>query len=802
MLVSLKWLRTCVRCDAPSEEIARRLTMAGLEVEAVTRRDLGLSRVVVGRIIGISPHPGANNLRLCEVEGGNGTYRVVCGASNVAIGQSAPLALEGARLADGTEIRAVEVRGLRSQGVLCSEAELGLGEDADGIMSLPGVLAPGTPLADALGLEDEILEIGITPNRGDCLSVLGIAREVSALFGAPWTPPQFTVQEAGPQVASLASVTIQDPDLCPRYAARVVRQVKVRPSPLWLRQHLQAQGIRPINNIVDVTNFVMLEQGQPLHAFDYERLAGHGIVVRRARPGEPFLTLDGQNHTLRENMLLICDAERGVALAGIMGGLNSEITSETTAVLIESAYFEPAGIRRTAKALGLSTESSYRFERGVDPEGVIRALDRAAQLMVDLGEGELAAGRLDVYPAPMARQPIRLRISKCARFLGLALPHDEICRLLESIQLSVRTIDDDCLEVAPPSFRSDLTREVDLMEEVARLAGFDRIPSTLPYVRVMAERPPRTQTVRELAKQILISLGFLEIISYSFIGRQVAERLGVTPDDRRFRHLPIRNPLTEEQAVLRTSLIPGLLEAAARNQRQRRLDLRLFELSKAFFPRGQDQLPEERFNLCGLLAGTRRPASWSDPPEAVDFFELKGVVDTLISALGASAPRWKETRTTPFLSSEAAAVIELAGVPVGVLGEVRPEVLEAFGIKGAAFLFDLDFDLLEEQATEQKRFRPLPRFPEVNRDLAIVVSEDLPAQKVMDFLEEHRPEFAESVSLFDCYRGGQLGAGMKSLAFRITYRSPERSLTDEEVNEIHAGVTAKVLLAFKATLRA
>jgi len=801
MLVSLKWLRTCVRCDAPSEEIASRLTMAGLEVEAVTKRNLGLSRVVVGRIIGISPHSGAKNLRICEVEGGNGTYRVVCGASNVAIGQTVPLALDGAHLADGTEIRAVEVRGVRSPGVLCSEAELGLGEDANGVMSLPGALVPGTPLADALDLEDEILEIGITPNRGDCLSVLGIAREVSALFGAPWTPPQFTVRETGPQLASLASVTIQDPDLCPRYAARVVRKVKVRLSPLWLRQRLQAQGIRPINNIVDVTNFVMIEQGQPLHAFDYERLEGHGIVVRRARAGEPFTTLDGQNRTLRENMLLICDAERGVALAGIMGGLNSEITSETTTVLIESAYFQPAGIRRTAKALGLSTESSYRFERGVDPEGLIRALDRAAQLMVDLGEGELAAGRLDVYPAPMGRQPIRLSVSRCARFLGLALPCDEIRRLLESIQLSVRTIDDNCLEVVPPSFRSDLTREVDLMEEVARLAGFDRIPSTLPCARVTTERPPRTQTVRELARQIMVGFGFSEIISFSFIGGQVAARLGITTEDRRFRHLPIQNPLTEEQSVLRTSLIPSMLETAARNQRQRRLDLRLFELSKVFFPRGNDELPEERFNLCGLLAGTRRPAGWIDPPEAVDFFDLKGPVDALISALGVPAPRWKERPRTPFLRPEAAAEIEVAGITVGVLGEVRPEVLQAFEMKDAVFLVDLDFDLLEQQATGQKRFRPLPRFPEVNRDLAIVVSEDLPAQRVLDFLGEHRPEFAESVSVFDCYRGNQVGAGMKSLAFRITYRSSERSLTDEEVNEIHTSVTNKVLVAFKATLR-
>jgi len=801
MLVSLKWLRTYVRCDAPAEEIASRLTMAGLEVEALSGRGLSLSGVIVGRILGISPHPGTAKLRMCEVEGGNRTYRVVCGASNLVPGQTAPLALEGARLADGTEIRTAEVRGVLSEGVLCSEAELGLGDDAGGVMNLPASLNPGTPLVEALDLTDQILEVSITPNRGDCLSVLGIAREVSALFGAPWTPPEITLQETGPPVESLASVIIQDPDLCPRYAARVVRNVKIGPSPLWLRQRLQAHGIRAINSIVDVTNFVMLEQGQPLHAFDYDRLEGQRIVVRRARPGERFTTLDGQNHTLQGDMLLICDAAKGVALAGIMGGLNSEIIPETTNVLIESAYFQPIGIRRTAKALGLGSESSYRFERGVDPEGVIRALDRAAQLMVELGKGELAGGRLDVYPTLIRQQSIRLRVSKCVGFLGLDLSRAEICRLLGSIQLPVRTIDDDCLEVVPPPFRSDLTREVDLMEEVARLAGFDHIPSTLPSALVTAVKPARTQTFRELTKEVLVGLGFFETISFSFISRQAAERLGILPDDPRFHHLPIRNPLTEEQAVLRTSLIPSMLETAARNQRQRQLNLRLFELSKVFFPQGSEALPEERFNLCGLLSGMRRPASWNDPAEAIDFFDLKGVVEALMGRIGAPEPRWNETSAVPFLRPEAAAEIDLAGAKLGVLGEVRAEVLEAFEVKGPAFLFDLDLDFLEEKATEQKRFRPLPRFPEVSRDLAIVVSEDLPAQRVLDSLAEHRPEYAESVLLFDCYRGSQVGAGMKSLAFRITYRSPERSLTDEEVNEIHTRVTGEVLAAFKATLR-
>ena len=484
MRISLKWLRSLVSCDAPPDEIAHRLTMAGLEVEAIEPYHFGLERVLVGCIQSIKQHPNVEKLQICKVQIPGGTYDVVCGAPNVVEGLIVPLALEGACLADGSEIRSTNIQGVLSQGILCSERELGLGEDASGIMVLDSSSDPGTPLSEALELADIILDIGITPNRGDCLSVVGIAREVAALFGVDWSPPFIDLKEMGPQVETLASVTIEDPDLCPRYAARVIRNITIRPSPLWLRQRLEAQGVRPINNIVDVTNHVMMELGQPLHAFDYHRLDGHCIVVRRARPNEAFVTLDGQSHQLQEDMLLICDASRGVALAGIMGGINSEITSETNTVLVESAYFQPTGTRRTAKALGLSTESSYRFERGIDPEGVITALDRAAQLMVELGDGELASGLLDVYPSPLERESIRLRVTKTNRFLSLNLSKQEIRELLESIQLAVQNADEDILVVDPPSFRADLTREVDLMEEVARLAGYDRIPIASPMARL------------------------------------------------------------------------------------------------------------------------------------------------------------------------------------------------------------------------------------------------------------------------------------------------------------------------------
>jgi phenylalanyl-tRNA synthetase beta chain len=801
MLVSLEWLRTYVQCGAPAEEIAHRLTMAGLEVEAIEHHDFGLDKVVVGRIRGITSHPAAERLHICEVEGPEAVYQVVCGAANVAEGYCVALALPGAHLADGTHIQPAEIRGVLSQGMLCSQFELGLGEYGEGILTLPDHCPVGTPLARALGLDDVLLDIGITPNRADALSVVGVAREVAALFGVPWSPPAVELAEGAVPVENLAAVTVEDPDLCPRYAARLVQNIAIKSSPLWLRRRLEAQNVRSINNIVDITNYVMLELGQPLHAFDCESLEGHCIVVRRAQPAESFVTLDGQAHQLHQDMLLICDARRGVALAGIMGGLNSEITDQTRTVLIESAYFNPASIRRTSKALGLGTESSYRFERGVDPEGVITALDRAAQLMIELGDGELARGRLDVYPRPILREPIGLRVSRTNRFLGTDLSEDEIRRHLESIQLTVRTTGNGFLEVEPPSFRPDLSREVDLVEEVARLAGYDRIPSNLPLARVSAVKPARDQTLRKHAKQTLLMAGFCEVISYSFISREAIEQLQLAEDDRRRRLLPLRNPLSEEQAVMRTSLVPGMLETVARNQHRGNFNLRLFELSKVFFPRDGKDLPDERFNLCGILCGLRRPATWSEPAVSTDYFDVKGVVEALLSKVSTSEIGWSDIEPPGYLLPEASARILLADMHLGDLGQVHPGVAHAFHIRGPVYLFDLDFDLLFQEATQVKRFRPLPKFPPVNRDLDIVLPNGVSAQEVLDYLERHRPEHAESISLFDYYRGPQVGEGNKSLGIRITYRSTERSLTDREVNQIHTGVSEKVVAAFQASLR-
>jgi phenylalanyl-tRNA synthetase beta chain len=801
MQISFKWLQSMVPCNATPDEIAHRLTMAGLEVEAIEPFQFGLEGIVVGRIQGIEKHPSAAHLQVCKVQIPDNILDVVCGAPNAAVGQLVPLALDGASLVDGTEIRSAEIHGVLSQGMICSESELGLAEDASGIMVLEADLQLGSPLAEALQLNDLIYQIGITPNRADCLSVVGIAREIAALFGETWSLPRVNLKETGPPVESLSSVTIEDADLCPRYAARIVRNIKIKPSPLWMRQRLEAQGLRAINNIVDVTNYVMMELGQPLHAFDYHRLDEQRIVVRRATPNETFVTLDGQKHRLTGDMLLICDATRGVALAGIMGGLNSEITPETNTVLIESAYFQPTGTRRTAKGLGLSTESSYRFERGVDPEGVITALDRAAQLMVELAEGELASGRLDVYPLPVKLQPIKLRVAKTNRFLGTNLSREEISKHLQSIQLKISSAKEDLLVVEPPSFRGDLTREVDLMEEVARLAGYDLIPSAEPVARLASTKRSEDQVIRQYTKETLRSLGFCEIVTYSFINPQTIDLLRFKDGDRRRRLLPLRNPLSEEQSVMRTSLVPNILETAARNQRQNNFDLRLVELSKVFFSKEGDELPEERFNLCGLLSGLRRPPGWNEPSQGIDFFDVKGAVEALFMHLGIRDLRWSAKSPAPYLNPEAAAQIQAADLYLGDLGEVHPAVLEGFDLKGPVYLFDLDFDLLIERTVSVKKFQALPRFPAVNRDLAIVVADSVAVQDLLDYLEEHRPQYAESMSLFDQYRGTQVGTDRKSLAFRITYRSAERSLTDLEVNEIHQDLSQKIVDAFEAQLR-
>jgi phenylalanyl-tRNA synthetase beta chain len=795
MRLSLNWLADLVELTVAPEVLADRLTMAGLEVEALERLTPEFSGVVVGQVTRVEPHPQADRLRLAEVTICSNSYRVVCGAPNLALGRLYPFAPIGARLAGGQKIKAAKIRGIASEGMLCAEDELGLSPDHVGLMDIPQELPVGADLAVALQLADVVLEVAVTANRADCLSVLGLAREVAALLEVPLRHPEVRVAPVEGPGEMPAKVTILDPGHCPRYAARLLTDLTVKPSPFWMRRRLQVSGIRAINNLVDVTNYVLLEFGQPLHAFDFQRLTKGEIVVRLPRPEERrFTTLDGQERQLDPQTLLICDAARPVALAGVMGGLDSEVTPDTRQVLIESAYFNPATIRRTAKRLGLSSEASYRFERGVDPDGVIPALERAAQLMSQVGGGRVVGPRLDEYPASIQHPRLGLRISRTNQVLGTDFSHETVAALLKRLHLPAVSLDRENLVVQVPSFRNDLTREIDLIEEVARLAGFDQIPVTLPRGEVAARRPGPELRIRHEARQFLVGLGFNEVINYAFQPERL-EGLTAAPGSV---PLALANPLSEEQAVMRTSLIPGLLDTLRRNTLKQLQDLRLFETAKVFLPQPGAELPREESWLAGLMYGDREEVSWAAPREALTFFDLKGVVEALLEGLEIPEVNFRR-EALPALLCQGARIY--AGPrALGFLGEVEPEVGEKLDLEGAIFVFNLSLDALAQTAA-LPLFTPLPRYPAVYRDIALVLPEGVPAAQVSEALYRFGAPWLEEARLFDVYTGDQVAAGKRSLAFRLSYRDPERTLTDELVNPHHLALVEALARELGAELR-
>lgn len=801
MLVSLRWLRDYVNVSLPVEELVERLTMTGLEVEGLQKANSALQRVVTARVEAVSAHPHADRLRLCRVSDGSRTYQVVCGAPNAAAGIIVPFALPGAELSSGMTLREVTIRGELSQGMLCSQKELGLGDDASGLWLLAEQTPVGVPLTEALGLEDELLDISITPNRGDCLSLIGIAREVAAICGEPLRYPEINLREEGPPVGELTSVTVDDPVGCPRYAARVVRGITVAPSPAWLRNRLEAVGLRSINNVVDVTNYVLMELGQPLHAFDFDLLAEHRIVVRRAKAGEQFVTLDGVARSLFDDTLLICDGQGPVAVGGIMGGLNSEIRPETRHVLLESAHFQPEGVRRSSKKLGLRTEASYRFERGVDPEGSIRALDRAAELIADLGQGEIAAGRVDVYPQPFVGPRLSLRVERTNRFLGTQLDAGQMAEVLRRIEMQVEQTEEDCLTVTAPSFRPDITREVDLTEEIARLVGYDQVPVTAPTAGVEAAPLDPRMRARLEVKELLAGAGFFEVLNYSFIAEAALSKLQLPPEDRRLQPIAIMNPLSEEQGVMRTTLLAGVLQTAQYNFDRGNDDLRLFELSKVFLRNVSEVLPEECQQLAGVMAGRRHPHLLYGGRDEVDYTDVKGVVEEILRLFYLDGVRYTAQDLPPYLDPACAATANRAGETLAAFGKLHPQVQEAFDLKDPVFVFELDFDKIYALRSSQPLFHALPKYPSVTRDLAIIVEEHLLVQEPLDLILRQQQPLLEDVTIFDIYKDPQLGRGRKSIGYRLVYRALDRNLTDEEVNEIHGRLVAEVLETFQATLR-
>lgn len=802
MLISLNWLHEYVNCPLTPQELADRLTMAGLEVEALWHRYPYLKDVVTVRINAVEPHPNADRLSICSVSTGCNILKVVCGAPNVRKGEIAPLATTGAELPGGT-VREAVVRGEASEGMLCSEKELGLGEDQSGIWILPPDTPLGVALDSALGIDDMLMGIGITPNRGDCLSMVGIAREVAALCGKSVAYPETWVEETGPAVEEFTSVTIDDPEGCPRYSARLIRGVKIGPSPDWLKSRVEAVGMRSINNIVDVTNFIMIELGQPLHAFDFNRLRERRIVVRRADAGEKFTTLDGIERELPNGAVLICDGAGPVAIGGIMGGLNSEIAPDTVDVLIESAYFQPNSIRKTSRRLGLKTESSYRFERGTDPEGVLRALDRAARLMRDVAGGTVAAGRIDVYPTPYTAQVLTMRVDAVNGFLGTSLSGAEMKKILESIEMRVNQVDDEVkrLQVVPPSFRGDITREVDLAEEVARLAGYDSIPVTSPSAAVESAPLDPHQRARRDLKRMMEGAGFFEVINYSFISQDGLKKLRLPEGDPLLDTVRLKNPLSDEQAVMRTSLVPGLLQNAQYNFDRRNENLRVFELSKIFLSKKDELLADEPHHIAGLMAGARAPQLIYSSGEEIDYTDVKGAVESIIGFFRIEGARFRAEDLPPWLDAHSSASVYAGGERVGELGKAHQEVEEGFGLRRPVFLFRLNFDRLFTLSGASPFFKGLPKFPAVVRDMALVAAQSLPVEEPLDFISSLSEPLLDSVEIFDIFRSEQLGTDKKSLGYRLTYRAADRSLTDEEVNAIHGKMVNRVVEKFGVSLR-
>jgi phenylalanyl-tRNA synthetase beta chain len=809
MKVSISWLKEYVSVDMTAQDLADALTMAGLEVETVTDRYAYLDTVVAGRISTISPHPKADKLQVCEVDTGNCEVTVVCGAPNIEVGMTAPCALPGTVFPDGNVLKKSIIRGQESEGMLCSEKELGIGPDASGVMVLNDSVPRGEKIAKALALSDTVLEIDLTPNRPDCLGIIGIAREAAAIQGTnlkyPDIPSDNQLANVGAEINDHTSVEILDPDLCPRYAARLIFNVAIGPSPFWIQDRLMSVGMRPINNIVDITNFVMLETGQPLHAFDFDRLSENRIIVRKAGKDKKFTTLDGKDHNLPSETLMICDGSQPVAIGGVMGGLNSEIDEKTTRVLIESALFNPASIRKTAKYIGSGTDASHRFERGVDPEGTLIALNRATVLMAEVSKGTILGGVIDAHPNPSESKAILLDVNKTNGLLGTDFSLKEMTDYLESIDFTVSVHNDVTLSISPPSFRVDISRPEDLAEEIARLSGYDHIPVTFPAVSQDTGKPSNYLMLRQKVKRILTGLGFNEAINYSFISKAAFDRLRMEQTDIRRSAVELMNPLTEDQAVMRTTLVPGLIDAVVRNHTRQMRDVKLFETGKVFFDIKKDgPLPLEQEMLAGVWTGKRSTLSWHDTETESDFYDIKGAVEALFRSLQitgisfSKAPSESCIYTQPGVTAQ----MDAEGASFGSVGQIHSDVQHNYGLKQKLFLFELNLEKMLALVPDIKASQPMPKFPATSRDITIIIDSNIEARELISNIEACNEKLLETILLFDIYEGKPVPEGKKSVSLRLTYRSTDRTLEDDFINMLHKDISGKLIKAFDAAVPA
>lgn len=790
MNLSMKWLKEFVDVEVSPREYAEALTMSGSKVEGYTVENDGIDKVVAGKILSIEKHPDADKLVVCTVDvGAEDKLQIVTGAKNLAIGDLVPVATDGSTLPGGVKIKKGKLRGVLSQGMLCSLGELGLTKHdfpyaiEDGIFVLQEDCRLGQDICTAIGLDDVSVEFEITSNRPDCLSVIGLARETAVTFGTPLRLHTPVVKESGGNIAGELSVRMDAPDLCPRYMARVVKNVKIAPSPRWVRERLRASGVRPINNLVDITNYVMLEYGQPMHAFDYRCLAGGQINVRRAADGEAITTLDGAERKLTSRMLVIADAEKPVAVAGVMGGEYSGIADDTKTVVFESACFSGPSVRMTARDIGLRTDSSARFEKGLDAAGCAAALDRACELVELLGAGEVVTGVVDIDNSKKELRRIPLQPEWMRRFLGIDISAEAMSEILTNLGFGVENG-----EVVVPSFRADVEHKADVAEEIARIYGYNNIPTTKIRGSAQGKLTPEQKFEREISSTLL-ALSYDQILTYSFISPKYYDKIRLPKDSPLRNSVKISNPLGEDTSVMRATAIPSMLEILSGNYQNRNLTARLYELATEYLPGEDGLLPDERLRIVlGAYGGD------------MDFYTLKGAVESLLSALSVSGYEAVPEIGRPEFHPGRCAALTIDGAELGVLGEVHPKVLGNYDIDDRAYLAVLDFDTLFRHRQTERTYRPLPKFPAVTRDLALLCDIDTPVSLLQKAIAEGAGHLLEAVELFDVYQGKQIPDGKKSVAYSVTLRSSEATLTDQQTEKAVAKMISR-LNAVGALLR-
>lgn len=795
MKASLTWMKDYVPVDTtkPAQELADVLTQAGIPVEDVISMDPGLKKIFTGKITEITKHPDADKLQVCQVAclddktGEEITKQIVTAATNVAVGQVVPVAYHKSRLADGTEIKKGKLRGEVSDGMFCSVAELGIPKDmvmpgeGEGIYILPEGKPIGMDIRDAVMLNDTVYEFELTPNRADCFSMIGLSREFAVLTNAQNTEPTVKVNENGTDVNDMVKIGIDDAELCSRFLARVIGNVKVGPSPLWLQNRLRNGGIRPINNVVDVTNYVMLEYGQPMHAYDYDKVAGHQLTARAAKAGEALKTLDGTDRELTTDMLVIADANGPVGVAGVMGGLDSEVTEATTTIILESAVFKGSSIRRTARALGMRSEASGRFERGVNAEYSPVALDRAAQLLQELMEDiTVAKGVVDVYPAPAEARTVSFTVAAVNSYLGTDISAERMQEILTTLSFTW-TQDGDVITVGVPSWRGDVTVMPDIAEEVARIYGYDFIPNTTPWANLNSGTMSDKKLLTKAIRQTLVTQGLSEIITFSFMHTDSLKKLLIPETDSRYQAVPILNPITEEFPVMRTTLIPSMLDTAARNLAQKNHDLWLFEAGAVYEPKALPitELPVEKYHVSGFMMGKTTDLQWAQPQRDTDFYDVKGVLEAVLKELRieATIERSKETYLHPGVSAQ----YVVDGNVIATLGEVHPQVMKAYDLPGKAYLFDIDVTAILGLTRGQLRYQGISKFPGTVRDLAIVAPKTVSSEAISQVIYEKGGQYLERAFVFDVYEGAHIEEGHRSLAYNLSFRSNEGTLTDEDI---------------------